>query len=265
MIGNVVAVNNNAQISTDDDLTGELTTGDFIRLGGQDFGQEYTVKSITGSTIGLGKVHDEQCGPDAFNVGTCDDMQYAGDSSHALSIYKRKKVEVDYDIDAYDLDAALESLPGVGTVDVSRTGPDNQDGYVWTITFTSLNGPFFCPDYSSASVTPTTTSPCLVSQMRRGTSTLLLPGTSTPSVSTAFHSNLAFGNGILQRGMSPSFDVIAKSITVNKGTDEVQTLTTSADANDLGGTFTVTFDEASTMPAPPPPRPDKHDRTSPGK
>ena len=39
---------------------------------------------------------------------------------------------------------ALESLPEVGSVEVSRFGPDKHDAYTWSITFNSLNGASKC-------------------------------------------------------------------------------------------------------------------------
>lgn len=38
--------------------------------------------------------------------------------------------------------AALEALPNIGTVTVSRTGPDGQLGYSWYITFVDNPGSF---------------------------------------------------------------------------------------------------------------------------
>ena len=42
--------------------------------------------------------------------------------------------------------AALESLPGLGSVEVSRWGPNPTNGYTWSVTFTSLDGASRCPD-----------------------------------------------------------------------------------------------------------------------
>jgi len=243
-LGNVVATASSSTIDTDDDLTNDLAVGDFIRLGGEDTGLEFTVKAITTSSIDLGNPVDQQCGPDEFAAVTCDSLNYNGETSYQKTLYMRKKVAVAYDVDAYDLDAALETLPGVGTVDVSRTGPDDNDGFVWTITFTSLNGPFKCPDYLSTATTPTVASPCLVSQLTRGSLAALLTG-ATASVSTSFSSTLALGNGIIQQGVAPSFDTTARTLTIGSGVHEVQVLSTSADENNLGGTFTVNYDKDS--------------------
>lgn len=52
---------------------------------------------------------------------------------------------------------ALESLPNVGSVQVTRTGPDGQLGYSWSVTFSENPGAFpagsgdvalLSPDYS---------------------------------------------------------------------------------------------------------------------
>ncbi len=42
-----------------------------------------------------------------------------------------------YGASAADLTLALESMGPIPTVNVVRTGPDNQGGYQWTVTFTS--------------------------------------------------------------------------------------------------------------------------------
>ena len=45
-----------------------------------------------------------------------------------------------YNITSAALQAALSALPAVGNVAVSRSGPDTQLGYVWSITYLALTG-----------------------------------------------------------------------------------------------------------------------------
>jgi len=45
-----------------------------------------------------------------------------------------------YNINASDLAATLSLLPGIGNVLVSRSGPDGQQGYVWSVTFIGRHG-----------------------------------------------------------------------------------------------------------------------------
>jgi hypothetical protein len=72
-----------------------------------------------------------------------------------MTMHRRRKVRVAHDASESDMKYALESLPGVGSVDVSRFGPDKNDAYTWSITFDSLNGASLC----SSSKTP-----CLVAE-----------------------------------------------------------------------------------------------------
>ena len=74
------------------------------------------------------------------------------------TIYKRKRASIAYDESADSMKAKLEALPGIGSVDVKRTGPDHNDGYVWTITFTSFLGKTQCTNAGSA---------CLVAESDR--------------------------------------------------------------------------------------------------
>lgn len=54
-------------------------------------------------------------------------------------------ISQDIDFNAADTEvvAALEALPNIGTVAVTRTGPDGQLGYSWFVTF--LNNPGYFP------------------------------------------------------------------------------------------------------------------------
>jgi hypothetical protein len=45
-----------------------------------------------------------------------------------------------FNITSAALQAALSALPAVGNVAVSRSGPDTQLGYVWSITYLALTG-----------------------------------------------------------------------------------------------------------------------------
>ena len=45
-----------------------------------------------------------------------------------------------YNITSAALQVALSALPAVGNVAVSRSGPDTQLGYVWSITYLALTG-----------------------------------------------------------------------------------------------------------------------------
>eukprot|EP00937_MAST-01D_sp_MAST-1D-sp2_P000055 g55.t1 len=56
------------------------------------------------------------------------------------------------------------------------------------------------------------------------------------------------GNGRSQLGITPSFAQVAQSVTVQAAVDEVQTVKTSATADDLTGSFMLVFDKFSVTP-----------------
>lgn len=65
--------------------------------------------------------------------------------------------DIDFNAADTEVAAALEALPNIGSVDVTRKGPDGQLGYSWSITFVDNPGYFpagsgdvslLSPDYS---------------------------------------------------------------------------------------------------------------------
>jgi len=242
------------------DYRNQLQVGDFIRVGPELHGQEFLIKDIDATSITLGRSDDKNCHPN-FAVGGCTADSYTlakTSTKNPTTLYMRKKITVRSDIDSYILERELETkLPGVGTVEVSRSGPDNNNGFVWTISFTSHNGAFQCPSYTAGGTNgKVTASPCLVSQKSAadGSSNLynnvILAGASA-NVYTGYalaRTNGMLENGVVQLGIAPSFATIAKSGKIEGSVDEVQTITTSADSDNLDGTFTVTFDDKSIVP-----------------
>lgn len=69
---------------------------------------------------------------------------FYGDADVA-ALFARKRVLIKTDATSCDMKKAIESLPGAGTVDVTRYGPSVSKGYSWMITFSSSDGPFLCP------------------------------------------------------------------------------------------------------------------------
>jgi hypothetical protein len=61
------------------------------------------------------------------------------------ALFVRKRVLVQLDSTSHEMKKTIESLPGVGTVDVTRFGPSSSNGYTWMITFSSYNSHFLCP------------------------------------------------------------------------------------------------------------------------
>ncbi|CAM9541561.1 unnamed protein product, partial [Phaeothamnion confervicola] len=64
------------------------------------------------------------------------------DGTFTLTLRGWTTAPIDHDASDTAVKAALEALPNVGTVAVTRTGPDGQRGYAWSITFLSNPGYF---------------------------------------------------------------------------------------------------------------------------
>ncbi|KAF0689222.1 hypothetical protein As57867_019245, partial [Aphanomyces stellatus] len=129
-VGRVAVVLGSASVTTASDYTASLGVGDAVQLGSSQF----SVLAITATTVTL-------------------DANWPWPSSTHVTLMKRKKTTVRADADAGELAAALQLLPGVGSVQVSRVGPTLQMGFQWFITFTSL-GPMACPLAPCLRLTP---------------------------------------------------------------------------------------------------------------
>ncbi len=113
---------------------------------------------------------------------------------------------------AADVKAALEALPSVGSVDVSRVGPDAEGGYLWRMTMTALAGAANCAAGAEAST-------CLAVHVGSLTGT-----------------GAAIAVATVQVGQAPSF-ASAATVSLPVGAQEVQAITSSGTA----GTFAVDF------------------------
>jgi len=124
------------QISTFQDLSAEVITGDLLMLvesidGSCSVGAKYVVEvaSITSSSI-------------SFNSFST--------SASNIIIYRQKNAMVPHDIQQKELRSALQAHPEIGLVDVTRTGPTQFNGYTWSVTFSStMESTFECPSGSS--------------------------------------------------------------------------------------------------------------------
>ncbi|KAL7514942.1 hypothetical protein ACHAXN_013076 [Cyclotella atomus] len=65
--------------------------------------------------------------------------RYAG-GTVTTPIHARRKVIVSSNASCAEMKTALESLPDIGSVDVTREGPNQSEGYTWYITFISNVG-----------------------------------------------------------------------------------------------------------------------------
>lgn len=59
-----------------------------------------------------------------------------------LSFAGHVSAEIPHDAQPQELEAALEALPSVGDVAVTRSSPDSEGGYAWSVTFLSNPGAF---------------------------------------------------------------------------------------------------------------------------
>mmetsp|Transcript_19232 Transcript_19232/g.32040 ORF Transcript_19232/g.32040 Transcript_19232/m.32040 type:complete len:7480 (+) Transcript_19232:1-22440(+) len=178
------------------DLTGVISLGDAVRIGSH----ETTVAGIDEDSITLTHA-------------------YTGETDSKKTIYVRKKTGNLGDAStAVEVKDALELLPGIGSVDVSRFGADEFGGYSWLITFTSFYGAGTCGAgvYKSGCLTVHSS----------------LTGT-----------NAAADITTVKEGIAPEFTSLAGTVPSISRVSEIQTITSTA----TGGTFTVDF-EASGAP-----------------
>jgi hypothetical protein len=202
IIGFVKATKDATSVTTSGDYSTSLLEGQFIWLDND----VYAVSSIDATSISLGDPLDHT-----------QSKQYVGDTDTHVLLLERKKIEVDFDESEYTLDAKIESLPGVGSVDVSRVGPDRMGSFTWSVTFTSSTASSSCIQGQPA---------CLTVENSRQ----LLGGTN-PAVETKRY----------QEGISPSFNHVASRHTVASAPFEVQIIRVQAEADDLDGKFVVEF------------------------
>jgi len=134
------------------------------------------------------------------------------EGTFAVSFRGQRSAEILSGATEQQMKIAIESLPTVGTVKVTRVGPLN-NGYQWTVTFTSNIGDL-------------------------------------PALKT--HSSLQNGAAVaaseLVKGTTPAFDhgtiginVLPLGTTTLEVKQEVQSITVASGAADLAGYFTVSF------------------------
>jgi hypothetical protein len=193
--------NGGLTISTFSDFTSQFRSNskDYIQIGtyGNKYPNVFKVATINANSIQLSR---------EFNLS----------SSTIFSVYKRQTVDIQFNSNSSEMKSKLEALPGVGSVDVVRTGPTKNDEYVWTITFTSLRG--------ASESNCETGVPCLASY-----TTASLSGT-----------NARVDVVVTRPGIKPVF-FSALSQETSSFIPEVHEITTAAAAADLNGTFTIIF------------------------
>ena len=119
--GTMRAIMGAKHLITTDDLTPYVARGDPIIVGGVPLQvAEYGV--FNGTYVSL---ESKFTGPD-------------GDAHTAATSYRT--VDIAYDASAATFEAALEALPTIGQLRVTRSFDEDYDGYSWTVTFLSDMG-----------------------------------------------------------------------------------------------------------------------------
>ncbi|DAZ98274.1 TPA: hypothetical protein N0F65_008959 [Lagenidium giganteum] len=216
-LGDVSVTSGSSSVTTASDFTASITTGEHVKIGQYQF----KITAITASSMTIAKV--APTGSDTW----------PGTTTPHITAYKRKKVRVSVNADAADVKRAMNGLPGIGIVDVTRVGPTALNEYTWSVTMQSLGTQNTCPE-----------APCLRADKITGSSTLLTDvygnTCATCGVSAALITNEASTPipGII--GEYSALSIVATR-EVGGVVDEVQTIATSALANDIKGTFAVNF------------------------
>jgi len=235
----------------------------------------FTSDTNKGDVAKMGVVYTGLTGTNA-KAFVCADAENAGDcSTHTTSVKGNQLggnftladsngnlATIQHDSSVTDFKTAVEALPGVGTVSVSRTsGADINGGYTWTVSFTDFSGDHFDLVAAGAGSTLTGTGAAVtVVEVAKGTlkeiQTVRLSGTK------AF--KLHFGAAETSQIPFPSSDICT---TLISNTDAALELLPTIDSvsvacaqvtgeyelavtfNTAAGTLnllTITFDDAST-------------------
>lgn len=123
-LGSVHVQNGDTEVLTDWDLTPYLSAGDRITVRDPVSGEYFqsTVFSLGHARVTL-------------------EAGYEGPSAVRAAAFFSPYVVVPFDASAEELRDAIESLPSVGSAEVTREGPDESFGFEWSVTLTSFDGP----------------------------------------------------------------------------------------------------------------------------
>lgn len=224
-LGDVSVKQNDNVVTTATSFKAFVAVGEHIKIGSVEFNVWY----IDDETLKIEKIAD----------GYAD--KWLGASKQHITAYKRKKVTVSATAEAAEVKKALDGLPGIGKVEVSRFGPTKENGYRWVITFLSLGSKTSCPS-----------SPCLHADKLTGTTVLLTDvfgaacaGCTVTATPSEDESQSQKFTGIT--GQYDSTSIVATK-EVGGVVDEVQTISTQALENDIGGIFAVNFRNSPSQP-----------------
>jgi hypothetical protein len=180
-----------------------LSAGQLVKIGNT--GGVYQVASCAGTAIALASA-------------------WTG-ASGFVTLYRRNVAQFTAGATAAEVQSALESVPGFGSVRVLRTGPDVANGYRWTITFLSRA----VATAAGCASAPATSEPCVLVHNDR-----------TPVLASSFGGVSAAGT-VVRRGAFPnSIFTSGSSMLVAPRVSEVQRLRIgSTNAATLSGFFTL--------------------------
>ncbi|TMW57104.1 hypothetical protein Poli38472_003029 [Pythium oligandrum] len=217
-LGDVAVTQGSQTVTTASDFRPYITIGEYIKIGKWEF-KVTAVPTATSLTIG--------------KIATTGNDNWPDASVQHITAYKRKKVTLSANAEATDVKLALNGLPGIGVVDVSRVGPTRENGYRWRVTFLSLGTKNNCP-----------VAPCLYADKVTGTNTRLTDAYGSACATCAVTASLIVDDSNNQLiGVAGEFLTTSVVATREIGgiVDEVQQLSTSATADNIGGTFKVNF------------------------
>ncbi|TYZ59893.1 hypothetical protein PybrP1_009206 [[Pythium] brassicae (nom. inval.)] len=217
-LGDVAVTQNSQVVATATSFKLFVAVGEHVKIGGV----EFSVSFVDDTSLKVEK------------IGLGFDDKWLGVSRPHITAYKRKKVTLDANAEAVDVKRALDGLPGIGKVDVARLGPTRVNGYRWLITFLSLGSKTNCPS-----------SPCLHADKVTGTAVLLTDVFGATCAACAVTATPSGDESQTQAFTGITGQYSATSVVATKEVDglvdEVQTISTQALADDIGGIFAVNF------------------------
>lgn len=211
-MGDVGVTMQSAAVQTNSDFTNLVSMGEFVKIGAWEF-QVAAVPTSTSLQL---------------------DRPWPGVTTRHITAHKKKKATVDASVDAADMATALNALPGMGSVAVSRVGPTRENGYRWFVTFLSLGGRSNCP-----------TSPCLAADKITGRQNRLRDSYGRQCATCTVTAAIIMDETktTILRGVTGDYtsDSIIVSRETRGGVYEVQSIAVMAAQDDLSGSFAVNF------------------------
>eukprot|EP00644_Phytophthora_capsici_P006876 jgi/Phyca11/55231/gw1.8.186.1 len=204
-LGNVQVTNGQSAVTTSSDFSSRIGTGDQIRIGSH----YVEVQTAVPGTLTLTLT-----------------SPWSWDTTLHVTAFARKKTTIRASAEATEMKRALSALPGVGSIDVSRSGPTNSNGYHWYITFQSLDNVNLRVD------------------KKKGT-TIFVDVYGDICTDCKITASIVTDDTQVTTFREIKGDYAASAVVatqeVGGAIAEVQTISTKASADDISGSFTVSF------------------------